>query len=128
MSTVYKGMTDAKRAANRRWYQRNKPYWYARNNRKRKCITDWFEEYKTFHPCTDCSLYYPSCVMDFDHRPGEVKLYEPNGLKNTMNWRKVFAELAKCDLVCSNCHRIRTHARRGAKSMQTLNSLPAQFN
>lgn len=63
-------------------------------------------------PCADCRVSYPPVVMDFDHVRGEK-------LKNVSRMRsvaldKLVAEIAKCDVVCSNCHRLRTHARLGA--------------
>jgi len=61
-------------------------------------------------PCTDCGKVYPSYVMDFDHRPGEHKSFTlANAAARKVE--TVIAEIAKCDVVCSNCHRIRTHDR-----------------
>ena len=51
--------------------------------------------------------------MDFDHRPGEVKKHQLGGMTKTVySWAVIEAEIAKCDLVCANCHRIRTHVQR----------------
>lgn len=61
-------------------------------------------------PCMDCGGSFPPVCMDFDHRPGVVKLFAiATGLNRSME--SVKAEIAKCDLVCANCHRIRTHSR-----------------
>lgn len=61
-------------------------------------------------PCMDCKRTYPYYIMDFDHRPGETKLFAiGEGNKSTP---KVIAEIAKCDVICANCHRERTHLRR----------------
>lgn len=63
-------------------------------------------------PCQDCNVSYPYYVMDFDHRPGEKKefnLAQVAGLQVSIE--RVIEEISKCDLVCSNCHRIRTHNR-----------------
>ena len=54
--------------------------------------------------------------MDFDHRDGSAKVANVNRLVQDAAWEKVRREIEKCDLVCSNCHRIRTHARMSAKS------------
>lgn len=65
-------------------------------------------------PCMDCGIAYPPYVMDFDHRPGEVKMFHVGKMRvNGTRWEKVLAEIAKCDLVCSNCHRARTASRMG---------------
>lgn len=62
-------------------------------------------------PCFDCGVKYPPYVMDFDHRPGEVKL---SGIADmhTASEEALATELLKCDLVCANCHRERTWGRR----------------
>lgn len=59
-------------------------------------------------PCADCGKQYPYWVMDFDHRPGEDKVCDVGGSKSRA---KRLAEAKKCDIVCSNCHRERTHNR-----------------
>lgn len=62
-------------------------------------------------PCADCGGVFDPVCMDFDHRPGEVKLFGIGG-KNSMSLERFLAEAAKCDVVCSNCHRIRTFRKR----------------
>ena len=64
-------------------------------------------------PCVDCGRRFPPCVMQFDHRDPSTKAYEVTRM--LMRARSVIlAEVAKCDIVCANCHRIRTYARRVA--------------
>lgn len=62
-------------------------------------------------PCMDCGEGYPFYVMDFDHRPDEVKLYNVNKMPGRQGIDRVLEEIAKCDVVCSNCHRSRTYGR-----------------
>ncbi len=53
--------------------------------------------------------------MDFDHIPGRGKSFGlggNGGVGHTMI--ELQDEVAKCELVCSNCHRVRT-ARRHKK-------------
>jgi len=61
-------------------------------------------------PCLDCGKVYPSYVMDFDHVRGAAK---KGDLSSLISWgrsiRFLANEIAKCDLVCANCHRERTH-------------------
>lgn len=63
-------------------------------------------------PCMDCENSYPPECMDFDHRDPEQKIA---GVGHVMAcrlaWTRIEAEIAKCDLVCANCHRIRTKKR-----------------
>jgi len=63
-------------------------------------------------PCMDCGVRYPPYVMDFDHRNPDEKLFSLNSMAMTRSAEKLAAEIAKCDLVCANCHRERTHQQR----------------
>ncbi len=63
-------------------------------------------------PCMDCEIKYPPYVMDFDHRDGEIKIAGVGRLASNAGIEKILAEIKKCDIVCANCHRIRTHKRR----------------
>jgi hypothetical protein len=61
-------------------------------------------------PCVDCGKSYPSYVMDFDHVRGD-KLFGIGGTCGHKTHAKLLAEIDKCDVVCANCHRERTHRR-----------------
>lgn len=60
-------------------------------------------------PCTDCKIQYPYYVMHFDHLGLEPKLF--NLSQKMYSKRKIIEEIAKCELVCANCHAERTHRR-----------------
>lgn len=51
--------------------------------------------------------------MQWDHRPGSEKLGEISGDFRSRTRAEILAEIAKCDLVCANCHAIRTFSRSG---------------
>lgn len=62
-------------------------------------------------PCMDCGISYPYYVMDFDHR----NPLEKSGNLARMgasSIEEIIAEIAKCDLVCANCHRERTYGKK----------------
>lgn len=66
-------------------------------------------------PCFDCGRVYPFYVMDFDHKPGHEKEMAVSKLLYAKPpIAKLMAEIAKCDLVCANCHRERTYKRKYA--------------
>jgi hypothetical protein len=60
-------------------------------------------------PCMDCGETYPWYVMDFDHVRGEKSFNI--GAAHSRGIRRIRLEIDKCDVVCANCHRLRTHAR-----------------
>lgn len=61
-------------------------------------------------PCADCTKSYPPYVMDFDHR-GDKKFGLATVSAGNRSLKSIQLEIDKCDVVCSNCHRIRTHNR-----------------
>ena len=65
-------------------------------------------------PCADCSKRYPSCVMDFDHRDPNAKRATVTRMIGRAGTARILDEVAKCDIVCANCHRARTYDRRMA--------------
>ena len=64
-------------------------------------------------PCADCGQRFPPCAMDFDHRDPTMKRYGVTRMVGRAGTTRILAEAAKCDIVCANCHRSRTLARRG---------------
>lgn len=62
-------------------------------------------------PCTDCGVSYPPYVMQFDHI-GDDKVANVSAMvQRALKWETIAAEIAKCELVCANCHAIRTWSR-----------------
>jgi len=60
----------------------------------------------------DCGGRFPPECMDFDHVRGDKDFNVSHVAKAVKNFDLLRAEIAKCDLVCANCHRIRTRSRR----------------
>lgn len=60
-------------------------------------------------PCADCGGRFPPYVMDFDHKDPTQKEFTIAAYLNRVSLERLMAEVAKCDIVCANCHRIRTH-------------------
>lgn len=71
---------------------------------KRRTIVNSYKD----KPCMDCGVKYPPFVMDFDHRDPSKKVAGINELIKTGTMDQVIDEIEKCDVVCSNCHRVRT--------------------
>ena len=63
-------------------------------------------------PCADCKRRFPACAMDFDHRDPSTKESGVTRLVGRATQEVILAEAAKCDIVCANCHRVRTIAWR----------------
>lgn len=61
--------------------------------------------------CVDCGLVAPPYLYEFDHRDPKTKLFSIS-TGDTTSYDALLAESLKCDLVCPNCHRVRTHLQR----------------
>jgi hypothetical protein len=60
-------------------------------------------------PCAHCGGSFPPYVMDFHHRDPEEKLFSIGATMISHKLSVLMAEVAKCDVVCANCHRIIEH-------------------
>ena len=82
------------------------------NNRAyKKRNKDFISDYLKDKCCVDCGNNNP-IVLDFDHVKGK-KRGNIGRLKIGANSIKYLQEeIDKCEIRCSNCHRIKTHERR----------------
>ena len=65
-------------------------------------------------PCADCQQRFPFYAMDFDHRNPTQKSFEVPRMLGRVDTERLLEEASKCDIVCANCHRIRTYEQRVA--------------
>jgi hypothetical protein len=91
-------------------YQENKSYYLERNKRSGKEARELIQKIKEETPCADCGNKFPYYVMDFDHVRGE-KLGNISEIFFNLGRLKLEEEIKKCDVVCSNCHRVRSFNR-----------------
>jgi hypothetical protein len=63
------------------------------------------------HPCVDCGQADP-VVLEFDHVDGKTAGISVL-VSQTATCRAIDAEIARCEVVCVNCHRRRTATRAG---------------
>ena len=102
----YKDKSKASAAVMRHYYA-NKEAYLERNRRTRRAKAAYIQKLKDV-PCTDCGGTFPRYVLQFDHK-GD-KLYNISQMSN-LGWSTIDKEVAKCDVVCANCHVTRTHFR-----------------
>ena len=100
---------EKQREAIRKHYYANRQTYINKAYAKRERLRNYVIEIKENTPCTDCGINYPYYVMDFDHL--EDKKITVSRVINSGSWIKTKEEIAKCEVVCSNCHRIRTYKR-----------------
>jgi len=66
-------------------------------------------------PCTDCGHTFHPEAMEFDHVRGVKYKNISQLIVQRTSVKRLDEELLKCDLVCANCHRVRTYNRRVAE-------------
>lgn len=67
---------------------------------------------QAFGGCVDCGYNAHPHALDFDHIRGSEKLFAVSQMQG-YPWHVVLEEMSKCEVVCANCHRVRTAQRRG---------------
>ena len=101
----------ANRAYSKKHYQSHKEEARQKKARQRERMKQLIREQKDI-PCTDCGERYPDYIMEFDHLEPAVKGQRPCDLISLGSPRRILEEIAKCEVVCANCHAIRTWKRR----------------
>jgi len=100
---------EAKRYG-REWWKTHRKEMTLKKAERRKQQRDFIVAAKN-KPCADCNILYPYYVMEFDHVRGEKLCNLSHLARNTASWKKIVNEIAKCDVVCRNCHAQRTFDR-----------------
>ena len=107
---------DCRNGYDRRYYeQRGRSARAVRQRLRTLRAREWVNSLKEGVACADCRQIFPAPVMHWDHLPGYAKV----GCVSDLTSRRstiVLEELKKCELVCANCHAIRTSARAGRSS------------
>lgn len=82
-------------------------------------------EYLKDKVCIDCGNSNP-VVLEFDHR--EKKESRDHSiivmLQNRLSWNRILDEIAKCDIRCANCHRIKTAKAQNCFKLLSSDKLP----
>jgi len=80
---------------------------------------NWLTKYKEDCGCQDCRQKFAGVALDFHHRPGEIKLFNLANCSNR-NFELIKNEVTKCDVLCKNCHALKTlesgHHKKAAEA------------
>lgn len=105
-----KAYQQAHYAANKADYKAKAQVW---KTSQRAAVQRKLWAYLEAHPCVDCGEGNP-VVLDFDHIDPDTKDASVSRLmSNGASWKRIEAEIAKCDVRCRNCHAIRTAKQLG---------------
>lgn len=98
---------ECKKGIHHDYYGAHKEQWQQRSARQRESLREVVAKAKN-RPCMDCDQTFPPYVMDFDHR-GDKDGNVADMVQRSVSVQRLTTEIAKCDVVCANCHRIRTY-------------------
>lgn len=93
------------------WYPKNKARRLELNYANRTRVKDIVQKYKLEKGCIDCGYNKFAEALDFDHLK-DKKFNISTAYRDNIGWDKVKEEISKCEVVCANCHRVRTASRR----------------
>src|SRR4029079_4935522 len=93
------------------YYTSRRKHVIARHRQRGKELVAWMRAAKA-KPCADCGVQFHPAAMAFDHLPGTDKQADLATLAGRGYGRRARTEIAKCEVVCANCHAIRTYERR----------------
>lgn len=96
---------EKQKAAYRLYYERHKAQHRSRMKRQRQKAAEWLAEYKLTLSCIKCGESHPACI-EFHHRdPSQKDIGVGDMAKGGYSVERMMEEIAKCDVLCSNCHR-----------------------
>ena len=121
---AYKNKED-QASASKRHYEANKSKIKQRskkrNRKQRNANKAYVDKIKIESSCVDCGEGNP-LVLDFDHVKGEKVGDISSMVYQSYCVESIQKEIDKCEVRCSNCHRVATHNRRIEKSNAKINS------
>jgi hypothetical protein len=103
--------------ARERWRQKN-DFYKKKRSASIKERRDFIEAVKQ-GLCVDCEQTFPSVCMDFDHIRGKKVAGISYMAQHGYSLESIKSEIAKCELVCANCHRIRTWVSKISGHLKT---------
>ena len=104
---------EKQKAAQRMWYERNRESIIENVKERKRKIKAFVLQYKLDNSiCVDCGISYPPHILDFDHL--HDKKFKISAAHKSKSIETIKEEIAKCEIVCANCHRHRTWMRNNA--------------
>ncbi len=95
---------EKQREYQRQWHIRHKESSGDRQRRRRREARELMNSYK--QECIRCGYSKCKGALEFHHRDSRTKL---GGITEIVHrlWKaeRIIAEIAKCDVLCANCHR-----------------------
>ena len=105
---------EKNKAACKDWYRRNKKRKYEMHLRYRQDIARYLDDLKRSAGCSRCTERDAICLL-FHHSDPGTKLFDlALAYGGRHGIERINAEIAKCEILCANCHRKHHWAERDA--------------
>lgn len=105
--TIPDGVEWADLSVDQRWHYRNVEHNAERTLRRRSELRSWANERKREAGCVECGTDDPAC-LDFHHlEPDDKEMAITEMITYGHGRDALEAEMAKCEVICANCHRER---------------------
>ena len=89
----------------------NSPAKRARTRDYQSFRREWLNTIKVDIGCAICGYNKHPAALDFDHRDPSTKSFNiSQDPKRSL--QSILDEIAKCDVLCANCHRIQTYDKQ----------------
>lgn len=99
------GLAWAELSQDQRWHYKNREWNTERSLQRRAAIRAWANEIKATAGCARCPEDDPAC-LDFHHVDEDEKEETVTTMISYGYGRdKLLGEMAKCEVICANCHR-----------------------
>lgn len=103
---------EQRRAYDRVWYAAQSESWKVRKrklqNERRDTLRQVLADFKNGKVCP-CGEGDPVC-LDFHHLSDDKEISLADVVRNGWSIPRIMREIAKCELICANCHR-KKHAK-----------------
>lgn len=84
-----------------------------RNRRLKASLREQLYSYLADKQCVSCGIKDPR-VLEFDHIDPKTKSFAiARAVHDILSWDKILAEVSKCQVLCANCHKIKTAEQQG---------------
>jgi hypothetical protein len=97
-----------RRATVRAWYARTRddqaPRIRARNKKRKQALASWYAELKSVLVCRRCGEDHPACIQFHHADPSAKEVLISEAVRRGWGRARILSEIAKCEVLCANCH------------------------
>ena len=105
----------------------SKEYMREWHNNRNKEVKEFLFKFLSLSKCVDCGEQRVLC-LEFDHKNPQKKLFNLGKahMIKKLSLKELVREIAKCEVRCSNCHKIKTHKEQNTWRYQRHAETPAK--